>query len=192
MRVFVTGVNGYSGAVLTPILMPCGMEVRRLDVGYCRDGWLFSDHGGIPVQPLTIIKELGHITTADLEGRDAVVHLAEPSNDPLGENNARRVGIRDGARQLYALFERIQKSLETYASVPSHAYGSSSICRKLSKSTKNSAGAGLQFEPLPIEGAVFVKSEANRDERGVFARTYCARESAAIELPTTQRATVFA
>ncbi len=89
MRVFVTGVNGYIGAVLTPFLMKQGIDIRGLDVGYYRDGWLFSDNDGMPAQPYTINKDLRDITTADLEGCDAVVHLAELSNDPLGANNPR-------------------------------------------------------------------------------------------------------
>jgi nucleoside-diphosphate-sugar epimerase len=89
MRVFVTGVNGYIGAVLTPFLIQRGLDVRGLDVGYYRDGWLFSDNDAMPTQPYTINKDLRDITTADLEGCDAVVHLAELSNDPLGENNPR-------------------------------------------------------------------------------------------------------
>jgi dTDP-4-dehydrorhamnose 3,5-epimerase len=43
----------------------------------------------------------------------------------------------------------------------------------------NSDGAEMQFEALPVEGAVLVKIEANRDERGFFARTFCSREFAA-------------
>jgi dTDP-4-dehydrorhamnose 3,5-epimerase len=42
----------------------------------------------------------------------------------------------------------------------------------------------MHFEPLPVEGAVLVKIEANHDERGFFARTFCAREFAARGLPT--------
>ena len=42
----------------------------------------------------------------------------------------------------------------------------------------------MQFESLPVQGAVLVKIEANRDERGFFARTFCAREFAAQGLPT--------
>jgi dTDP-4-dehydrorhamnose 3,5-epimerase len=48
-----------------------------------------------------------------------------------------------------------------------------------------SVGAEMQFEPLPIAGAVLVKIEANHDERGFFARTFCAREFAARGLPTS-------
>ena len=112
MRVFVTGVNGYIGALLGPYLMERGLSVVGLDVGYYRDGWLFSDNKRLALQPYTINKDLRDISTSDLEGCDAVAHLAELSNDPLGQNNpqvthqinhkgsvalaeaARKVGIR--------------------------------------------------------------------------------------------------
>ena len=37
--------------------------------------------------PATINKDLRNIDPRDVEGYDAVVHLAELSNDPLGQNN---------------------------------------------------------------------------------------------------------
>jgi len=89
MRVFVTGVNGYIGAVLAPYLLEHGLEVIGMDTGYYRDGWLFSDDARMRVQPYTLNKDLRDITSADLLGCDAVAHLAELSNDPLGENNPR-------------------------------------------------------------------------------------------------------
>ena len=49
----------------------------------------------------------------------------------------------------------------------------------------NFDGDEMQFEPLAIKGAVHVKLEANRDERGFFARTFCSREFAANGLPST-------
>lgn len=49
----------------------------------------------------------------------------------------------------------------------------------------NSDGAEMNFEPLPVAGAVLVKIEANHDERGFFARTFCAREFSANGLPPT-------
>jgi len=58
-----------------------------LDTGYYRDGWLYSDDRELPVQPYTINKDLRRIGAEDLAGCDAVVHLAELSNDPLGQNN---------------------------------------------------------------------------------------------------------
>ena len=44
MRVFVTGVDRYIGAVLAPYLLARAMEVRGLHTGYYRDGWLTSDN----------------------------------------------------------------------------------------------------------------------------------------------------
>lgn len=87
MRVFVTGVNGYIGAVLAPYLMQRGVRVLGLDTGYYRDGWLYSDNDSFAASPETLNKDLRHVGAADLTGCDAVVHLAELSNDPLGENS---------------------------------------------------------------------------------------------------------
>jgi nucleoside-diphosphate-sugar epimerase len=87
MRAFVTGVSGYIGVVLAPYLIERGIDVVGLDTGYYRDGWLFSDNGRMRIQPYTLNKDLREITAADLEGCDAVAHLAELSNDPLGQNN---------------------------------------------------------------------------------------------------------
>ncbi|HZF26879.1 MAG TPA: SDR family oxidoreductase [Steroidobacteraceae bacterium] len=87
MKVFVTGVNGYIGTMLAPYLMERGLSVVGLDTGYYRDGWLYSDNRHLQYSPQTINKDLRHVTAADLEGCDAVAHLAELSNDPLGQNN---------------------------------------------------------------------------------------------------------
>lgn len=87
MKAFVTGVDGYIGAVLGPYLMRRGIEVLGLDTGYYREGWLFTDNTRAPSVPLTLNKDLRTITEADLSGCDAVAHLAELSNDPLGQNN---------------------------------------------------------------------------------------------------------
>ena len=87
MKIFVTGVEGYIGVLLVPMLMERGHEVVGLDTGYYRDGWLFSDSKMVPQLPKILNKDLRNITEEDLLGFDAVVHLAELSNDPLGQNN---------------------------------------------------------------------------------------------------------
>ena len=87
MKVFVTGVNGYIGAVLAPYLLKRNIEVRGLDTGFYRDGWLYSDNRELALSPHTINKDLRDVTEEDLVGCDAVAHLAELSNDPLGQNN---------------------------------------------------------------------------------------------------------
>lgn len=87
MKIFVTGTEGYIGSRLVPLLCSQGHEVIGFDTGYYRDGWLFSDNARMPVGVRTIYKDLRNITADDVRGCEAVVHLAELSNDPLGQNN---------------------------------------------------------------------------------------------------------
>ena len=85
MKVLVTGTDGYIGTMLGPTLLKRGHQVVGLDTGFYRDSWLYNS--GIAGFPQMINKDLRYITTEDLEGFDAVVHLAELSNDPLGQLN---------------------------------------------------------------------------------------------------------
>lgn len=87
MKVFVTGVEGYIGALLAPMLVARGHDVVGLDSGYYRDGWLYSDNKIMHRFPVLVNKDLRKIGEKDIEGFDAVIHLAELSNDPLGQNN---------------------------------------------------------------------------------------------------------
>lgn len=84
MKVLVTGVEGYIGALLAPKLVERGFQVVGLDTGYYRDGWLHSDKSLRPF-PVSLRKDIRHVLQKDLQDFDAVVHLAELSNDPLGE-----------------------------------------------------------------------------------------------------------
>jgi nucleoside-diphosphate-sugar epimerase len=84
--VLVTGSEGYIGAVLTPALLEAGFDVVGLDAGFYRDGWLFSRPGRDRALPPTRLRDIRDVRPADLAGFDAVVHLAELSNDPLGAN----------------------------------------------------------------------------------------------------------
>jgi nucleoside-diphosphate-sugar epimerase len=82
-KLLVTGVDGYIGSVLTPVLLAAGHEVVGVDSGFYREGWLYTA-GGVR-WPRTHVIDIRHIGTELLEGVDAVVHLAELSNDPLGQ-----------------------------------------------------------------------------------------------------------
>ena len=81
MRVLLTGSDGYLGTVMAPVLVARGHDVVGLDAGFYRDGRLYE-----PPQLPTITRDIRQVTAADLEGFDAVVHLAELSNDPLGQH----------------------------------------------------------------------------------------------------------
>ncbi len=81
MKILVTGSEGYLGSVLGPQLARAGHEVIGLDTGYYVSGELYAPEAGAAP---AIFKDLRNITAADLVGFDAVVHLAELSNDPTG------------------------------------------------------------------------------------------------------------
>ncbi len=79
MRVLLTGHKGYIGAVAGPLLRAAGHEVVGLDT----DLYGGCDFGLLETIP-EVRKDLRDLTLADLEGFDAVLHLAALSNDPLG------------------------------------------------------------------------------------------------------------
>ena len=84
MRLLVTGSEGYIGTVLCAYLIAHGHDVTGLDTGFHRVGWLYN---GVDRSPSWIAKDVRSITVDDLRGYDAVVHLAELSNDPVGQLN---------------------------------------------------------------------------------------------------------
>ena len=81
MRILVTGTDGYLGCLLAPTLVARGHEVVGLDTGFYRNGWLYD---GVDRTVTTVHKDIRNVTAADVAGFDAVVHMAELSNDPLG------------------------------------------------------------------------------------------------------------
>jgi len=81
MKVLVTGVDGYLGCLTAPLLASEGHLARGLDTGYYRAGWLYN---GSDLTVETRHKDIRQVDRSDLEGIDAVVHMAELSNDPLG------------------------------------------------------------------------------------------------------------
>ena len=80
MKVLLTGHQGYLGTVMAPVLQAAGHEVTGLDVGWFADCVL----GPAPADPPGLHLDLRDVSVADLEGFDAVIHLAALSNDPLG------------------------------------------------------------------------------------------------------------
>jgi nucleoside-diphosphate-sugar epimerase len=82
MRILVTGTEGYLGSLLAPMLLDHGHQVIGVDTGFYKEGWLYN---GAHRTPETLVKDLRLLEQGDLEGVDAVVHMAELSNDPAGD-----------------------------------------------------------------------------------------------------------
>ncbi len=81
MNILLTGTDGYLGSVLAPRLLSAGHQLTCVDTGFYSDGLLFGEEPNIH----TLKKDIREITQQDLAGHDALVHMAELSNDPTGE-----------------------------------------------------------------------------------------------------------
>jgi nucleoside-diphosphate-sugar epimerase len=81
MRILLTGSRGYIGTVMAPFLVAAGHEV----VGVDTDLYRRSTFGRWEERVQTIVKDVRALEASDLQGFDAVVHLAALSNDPLGD-----------------------------------------------------------------------------------------------------------
>lgn len=81
MKILVTGNKGYIGTVLVEMLLQKSYEVIGYDTDYYRNCNLTE----YTCRAKQITKDIRDISIEDLEGIDAVIHLAGLSNDPLGE-----------------------------------------------------------------------------------------------------------
>ena len=81
MRVLVTGNRGYIGCALVRLLQEQGHEVRGLDSDIFRACTFAGEVPDIP----TLVKDVRDVEAGDLDGLDAIIHLAGLSNDPLGD-----------------------------------------------------------------------------------------------------------
>ena len=83
MRVLVTGHLGYIGTIMTRTLVDAGHDVVGLDSDlYRRCTW--GDPADMVEVP-AIWRDLRDVQRQDVDGFEAVVHLAALSNDPLGD-----------------------------------------------------------------------------------------------------------
>lgn len=145
MRILLTGHKGYIGTVAGPILRSAGHEVIGLDTD------LFADcEFGEPTQRIPEVrKDVRDLTKADLEGFDAVAHLAALSNDPLGNldpdltysiNHTASVRLAELAKEVGVKRFIFFSSCATYGAAgddfldetaplnPVTAYGESKVC----------------------------------------------------------------
>jgi nucleoside-diphosphate-sugar epimerase len=96
-KVLMTGHNGYIGSVMAPLFVEAGHEVVGLDTEYFGTCSLVDDPVSIPA----VHKDIRDLEAGDLEGFDAVVHLAALSNDPIGnlsENWTEEINLDSSVR----------------------------------------------------------------------------------------------
>ncbi len=116
MRVLITGVLGYIGSWMAEEAVHRHHRVTGLDAGFYRQAVLFRRPR--PEFPL-VEKDVRDVTEDDLRGFDAIIHLAELSNDPLGQLDpalTRRINFEGSVR-----LARLAKA----AGVPRFLYSSS-------------------------------------------------------------------
>jgi nucleoside-diphosphate-sugar epimerase len=83
MKVLVTGHLGYIGTAMVPMLLEAGHAVTGCDsdlYGNCT-----FEAGGKISAVRNLHKDIRDLSLRDLEGFDAIVHLAALSNDPLAD-----------------------------------------------------------------------------------------------------------
>jgi nucleoside-diphosphate-sugar epimerase len=80
MKILVTGHDGYIGSVLTPLVAESGHDVSGLDTYLYEGCTLYSDQP--PSETLRM--DVRDVRPEQLDGFEAVIHLAALSNDPLG------------------------------------------------------------------------------------------------------------
>jgi len=85
MHVLVTGHRGYIGTVMVPMLLEAGHAVTGCD-SELYERCSFAPGGRVAEVP-GLRKDVRDVAPDDLEGFDAVIHLAALSNDPLSDLN---------------------------------------------------------------------------------------------------------
>jgi nucleoside-diphosphate-sugar epimerase len=86
MKIALTGADGYIGTRMAHVLYGRGHDIVGFDSGLHTVSRFYPCHDRRP--PVTYV-DTRDVTVDDLRGFDAVVHLAEISNDPVGELDPR-------------------------------------------------------------------------------------------------------
>ena len=162
MRVLVTGHKGYIGSVMVPMLLKEGHEV----VGMDSDLYVRCNFGEFDDEVPNIKKDIRDIELSDLEGFDAVLHLAGLSNDPLGDLDPKLTfEINYLASVNLAKFAK-------EAGVKRFVFSSS--CSNYGASGENLIDENAEFKPVTIYGRskVLVEKEVSKLADANFSPTF--------------------
>ena len=149
MKVLVTGHDGYIGTVLTPLLREAGHEPVGLDLS------LFANHAFAEPPELPAREaDIRDVTAEDLDGFDAVIHLAALSNDPLGRPRTRSVTY---AVNHHASVELARAARE--AGVPRFLYSSTCSIYGAGDTATPRSTSSADFNPVTPYGESKVLAE---------------------------------
>lgn len=162
MRILVTGHKGYIGTVLVPMLLQEGHEVVGLD----SDLYERCDFGDNDIEVPFIRKDIRDVEISDLEGYDAVVHLAGLSNDPLGDLNPSLT-----YRINYMASINLAKLAKTAGT---KRFVFSSSCSNYGASGEHMIDENADFHPVTPYGCskVFVERDVSRMADSRFSPTF--------------------
>ncbi|MGI9534362.1 MAG: NAD-dependent epimerase/dehydratase family protein [Thermodesulfobacteriota bacterium] len=162
MRVLVTGHKGYIGSVMVPMLLKEGHDVVGLD----SDLYVRCNFGEFDDAVPNIKKDIRDVELSDLEGFDAIIHLAGLSNDPLGDLDPELTfGIN------YLASVNLAK-LAKKAGVKRFVFSSS--CSNYGASGDNIIDENAEFKPVTIYGRskVLVEKDVSKLADSKFCPTF--------------------
>lgn len=82
-KILITGIDGYIGSVMEAVLQK-DYDITGLDAGFYSMSRLYHQNCYLSKR---LVKDVRDVTLEDLDDMYAVIHLAELSNDPLGDLN---------------------------------------------------------------------------------------------------------
>lgn len=162
MRILVTGHKGYIGTVMVPMLLERGHEVVGLD----SDLYERCNFGDLNSEVPFIRKDVRDVEISDLEGFDAVVHLAGLSNDPLGDLNP------DLTYEINYMASLNLARLAKTAGIRRFVFSSS--CSNYGASGENMIDEGAEFKPVTPYGRskVLVERDVSKLADSKFSPTF--------------------
>jgi nucleoside-diphosphate-sugar epimerase len=152
MKALVTGSRGYIGSHLVDVLKRAGHEVTGCDIG------LFAGCEWESLTPadVELTKDVRGLRAEELEGFDAVMHLAAISNDPMGEID-RSLTIDINAAATLELARRARE-----AGVPRFLFASS--CSIYGRGESLDLDESAPFNPVSAYAQSKVDAEAGLAE----------------------------
>ena len=149
MKILITGHRGYIGPHLVRLFQEKGHRVTGVDIGY----FDACNWEPMPSADQEITADFRSLTERDLEGFDAICHLAAISNDPMGDLDAQLTYStnRDGSIELARRAKR--------AGVPRFLFAGS--CSVYGKGETLDLDESANFNPVSAYAVSKVETERN-------------------------------